>query len=759
MPVTTRKIVKYLIDDMPRYDHLRTAFGVTLQTPNLDALTAKGFVKFGRTMCHVPVCGPSRGAMMTGWPAPKSQYLSLQQQEWHQFIPVRDNIASVLKRSGFQVGSAGKYMHGYYGEAPEQAVQMFHEQLGTVGSPGNLLTGPWATNYYPDAPYGCIGVTGMDQHFYDNQVKNWMVSRISQHGSGAYAADKDWALLCGSMHPHTRYECPAQFYEMYDPDLIIQPHDMLPEVWKYVSEFGERFQSNSIMKGRGDKWKYSVWGWLASMSHVDAMVGEIVAAIEARPDAAEIMVIITSDNGFHLGEGDQWNKMTAFTQATGVPMWIKPPGPAAVSTVTQTVGHLDLYPTILDYLGLPAQARLEGQSLRPLIEGTAGYENRGAMSFVYGAVGFERWPYHFIDWPNDESELYDLSVDPWGVNNLAGDNALTQEMAARCVIESARYGLIPTSAALPTVREAVSYVLQNGTTTTGGTGNDVYFAYADPAAQAGIADPHGKDKLVLTGWDSSLDRVVTYTLPAGIENLTIGVTRSTYNPVIHGNDEDNLIFSPGKQMTVYAMGGNDTIVGPGNIEVHGGAGDDYMEAADSRDKLYGDDGNDTLAGAAGALRDGGAGNDLLSWQLLPGTGLGGAGNDTILGGAGDDTIDGGSGDDSLSGGAGNDLIYGGPGADTIDGGPGNDTIHAGAGDIVTGGTGTDRFVVARGGTVQIGDWQIGEVIDISAWGVTAPTVAQLAVNAVLVSAGPMGVMVRSASAITTAQVQAALVTA
>ena len=78
---------------------------------------------------------------------------------------------------------------------------------------------------------------------------------------------------------------------------------------------------------------------------------------------------------------------------------------------------------------------------------------------------------------------------------------------------------------------------------------------------------------------------------------------------------------------------------------------------------------------------------------------------------------------------------------------------------MTGGTDTDRFVIARGGTVQIGDWQVGEVIDISAWGTPAPTVAQLAVNAVLVSAGPMGVMVRSASAITTAQVQAALVTA
>lgn len=78
---------------------------------------------------------------------------------------------------------------------------------------------------------------------------------------------------------------------------------------------------------------------------------------------------------------------------------------------------------------------------------------------------------------------------------------------------------------------------------------------------------------------------------------------------------------------------------------------------------------------------------------------------------------------------------------------------------MTGGTGTDRYVIARGGTVQIGDWEVGEIIDISAWGNPAPAVMQLAVNAVLVSAGPLGVMIRSAAAISTAQVQAALVTA
>lgn len=750
----------YYIDDMPNIERLRTAFGVTIQTPHMDALVSEGFVDFNHTSCHVPVCGPSRGATTTGWPAPKSQYWSLQQQEWYQFIPVRDNIASLLKRSGYYVGSAGKFMHGYGGEAPAQAVQMFHEQLGAVSSPGDLLTGQGATDMGPASPYGCIGVIGKDQYFYDNQVKDWIVTRLNDR-SGNYAPGKPWALLTGSLHPHTRYECPRQFYDLYDPLQIAVPDEIKPEVWKYVSQFAQRFMTTSIMKNQDDKWRDSVWGWLASMSHVDAMIGEIVSAAKARSDYNDTLVVITSDNGFHLGEGGMWNKMTSYDMAARVPMWVRPPGGSAAGVVPTQVGHLDIYPTILDYLGLPPQARLEGQSLRPLIEQGSGYEDRGSVSFVYGAVSYARGPYRYIAWPKaSEAELYNHDADPFGLVNLAGNNALTQDMAARCVVESARYGLVPTSGNLPSLRDAVSYTLANGAVTPGGAGNNVYTAFSDPAAPAQIVDPDGRDKVLLTGWDASLDTQVIYTLPDGIEDLTIGVVSSKINPTVHANAGNNFVFSPSKQGTFYLGHGNDTFRGPGNVTIHGEGGDDYAETADSRDKLYGGSGNDTLAGASGAYRDGGEGDDLLTWTLVAGTGLGGAGNDTILAGAGDDTLDGGSGDDSISGGAGNDLIDGGPGADTLDGGAGNDTITAGAGDVVTGGAGTDRFIIQRGGTIQIGDWVPGEIIDLTAWGAGAqPVVAQLALNAVLVSLGPLGVMVRSPSEITPAQVQSALVLA
>ena len=72
------------------------------------------------------------------------------------------------------------------------------------------------------------------------------------------------------------------------------------------------------------------------------------------------------------------------------------------------------------------------------------------------------------------------------------------------------------------------------------------------------------------------------------------------------------------------------------------------------------------------------------------------GDDTLTGTAGDDFINGLGGNDILAGLGGADRLVGGDGADTIDGGAGDDIIAVdaadGAVDILTGGTGADRFL-------------------------------------------------------------------
>jgi Ca2+-binding RTX toxin-like protein len=90
----------------------------------------------------------------------------------------------------------------------------------------------------------------------------------------------------------------------------------------------------------------------------------------------------------------------------------------------------------------------------------------------------------------------------------------------------------------------------------------------------------------------------------------------------------------------------------------------------------------------------GSGNDNIA---------GGLGDDYISGGDGNNTIDGGDGNDNITTGIGNDNITGGLGSDTINGGAGNDLIigvnpnnsNPGRGEIdsLTGGAGSDKFIL------------------------------------------------------------------
>ncbi|WP_371171042.1 Hint domain-containing protein [Aliiroseovarius sp. 2305UL8-7] len=113
-----------------------------------------------------------------------------------------------------------------------------------------------------------------------------------------------------------------------------------------------------------------------------------------------------------------------------------------------------------------------------------------------------------------------------------------------------------------------------------------------------------------------------------------------------------------------------------NFVVEGTASDDIIDASYSDDP-DGDfiDNNDAADGSN---------DDII---------VAGDGNDTVYAGDGTDNADGGDGNDTIYGQDGDDTLTGGSGADTLDGGEGADTINAGAGDVITGGFGSDSIIL------------------------------------------------------------------
>lgn len=151
------------------------------------------------------------------------------------------------------------------------------------------------------------------------------------------------------------------------------------------------------------------------------------------------------------------------------------------------------------------------------------------------------------------------------------------------------------------------------------------------------------------------------------------------------------------------QGGNDLLTGSAHDDYQwGGEGDDRLQAGAGNDILLGGQGHDSLAGQDGhdsILGDNG--NDQLS---------GGAGNDLLLGGEGADTLSGDEGDDTLSGvfvnAAQEKLLSLRPVVDTLSGGDGNDVLLLGTGDLATGGSGHDSFVLDH----PLADGSLGPVV-------------------------------------------------
>jgi arylsulfatase A-like enzyme len=117
--------------------------------------------------------------------------------------------------------------------------------------------------------------------------------------------------------------------------------------------------------------------YVAMVEHLDAQIGELLAAVERAGVADNTIVIFTNDNG---GEwlsssaplfGRKW---TVFEGGIRVPAIVRWPNRIPAGSVSDQVGiTMDLTASILAVTGarVPAEARLEGVNLFPVWEGRA----------------------------------------------------------------------------------------------------------------------------------------------------------------------------------------------------------------------------------------------------------------------------------------------------------------------------------------------------------------------------------------------------
>jgi len=163
---------------------------------------------------------------------------------------------------------------------------------------------------------------------------------------------------------------------------------------------------------------------------VDKAVGRIVDALEATGRLSNTVIFFLSDNGFALGEYRRRGKMAPYEESIRVPMVVRyDPLIGASRTAGNIVLNIDVASTVADLAGIWAPGA-DGRSLVPLLQSPEApwrgdflveRLERPDRSRVpsYCAVRTKETTY--VLYGSGEEELYDLTRDPYQLQNVARD--------------------------------------------------------------------------------------------------------------------------------------------------------------------------------------------------------------------------------------------------------------------------------------------------------------------------------------------------
>ena len=190
-------------------------------------------------------------------------------------------------------------------------------------------------------------------------------------------------LNSGVLQPHLPYKVPRRYFQEFQNDDI--PVAVVKERPRrsIANFFCRSIQSYREVSSAGastqlgaapfpDKLASKLRkGYYAAIGFVDTLVGKVVKHLERHSLMNNTVLVVTSDNGWALGEHGDWCKQTNYDLATRVPLWISDPLSRRNGRVAEVVSLLDIYPTLIDLAGIPAPKTnfLQGASFAHLLRG------------------------------------------------------------------------------------------------------------------------------------------------------------------------------------------------------------------------------------------------------------------------------------------------------------------------------------------------------------------------------------------------------
>ena len=454
-------VILFLVDDMGWMDC--GAYGSKYyETPNIDRF-AKRAMRFTDAYAQ-PLCSPTRASLLTGKYSARHGITSATghqppQPVGHQFLPdtappnqpmrtpesknylepSEYTLAEALRDAGYRTGHFGKWHLGLtQPHWPEQqGFEVAFHCHPDPGPPGNYFS-PYGVK-----PEGNPGGKNKVGTITDGPAGEYIVDRLAEEAVKFVTENQDRPFFLNLWN-----------YGVHGP-------------WGHKPEYTQAFMAKKDPRGvQGNPIMASM------LKSVDECFGRVLETLDRLGLAENTIVIFNSDNGgnTHSNTGESakekkkaekagddtapgdWRKWagtqaptvntplrdgkgTLYEGGTRVPlMWswaghIKPG-----TTSDAVVGHIDLYPTLLDLLSVPrpAQQQMDGVSYARVLKSEGGLERKAFFNYFphagtgrAGGVWVRSGDWKLLRWfgcaPADEQryELYNLREDLSEAQNLA----------------------------------------------------------------------------------------------------------------------------------------------------------------------------------------------------------------------------------------------------------------------------------------------------------------------------------------------------
>lgn len=429
-------------------------------TPNIDRIANEGML-FENVLCTNAICGPSRAAILTG------NYSNLngfyKNEGGGQFNADLWTFPQEFQNNGYQTCLFGKW---HLGSEPVGFDEYkFHANSGQQG-------------LYWNPMYNHNGVEVKEKGYATNLSTDAAISWLDNKRT----VDSPFLMLLQYKAPHRPWEpdrkyetlwddvefpYPATFDDKYEGrkltagdtemtmehlsrrDMKLKRPDDLKGKDKVKWDFyGAKNHEIVVPEGmtpeEARKWRYQTYikDYLACVKSVDDNIGRVLDYLKKNGLEENTMIVLTSDQGFYLGDHGFFDKRFIYEESLRMPFMIKYPNKIKAKSINKNIiSNIDFAPTLLDIAGIKTDNPVQGKSFASMLKGEVPIDWRESMYYHYYEWPFwhhvqphygirtERYTLAHFYYNIDQWELYDLKKDPDQMYNAIEDPRYTKVVA------------------------------------------------------------------------------------------------------------------------------------------------------------------------------------------------------------------------------------------------------------------------------------------------------------------------------------------